>query len=208
MEYLRIAALVLAAGNSSRMREGNKLLMDVNGKIVIKHIIDEVLKAKMALVRVILGYQDRLIRETLGDESIKFVVNSEWKSGMSTSIRSGITSLPTGIHGAMIILGDMPTLNSKIFRSLVLAFNQNEGKKIVYPTFKRLQGNPVIFPRKLFSELLTLEGDKGGKSVLLHNIDLSIAVDIGYPHVLHDVDTQDDLKKAGKLIRGDKNGNP
>lgn len=202
MESLKIAAVVLAAGNSSRMGVRNKLLMDIKGKTVIKQVVDGVLSTGIGPVLVILGYQAGFVRKSLGEQSVKFKMNPNWKAGMATSIIAGVESIPGPVDGAMIVLGDMPTLDSKTLQHLVMTFREFEGRKIVYPTYNSQQGNPVIFPKSMFSELMDLKGDRGGKSILENNLEMAVAVNVENPCVLWDVDTQAELKEAKRILRG------
>ena len=121
----RIAALVLAAGQSRRMGT-NKLLIDLDDRPMIARVVDAVLGSRAAPVLVVTGYEDTALRAALGAREIGFVSNPNFAQGMSSSLRAGIAALPDGIDGVVVCLGDMPAVDAEIIDALVAALQKVE----------------------------------------------------------------------------------
>ena len=100
--------------------------------------------------------------------------------------------LPDTVDGNMIVLGDMPLLTTQTLNQLIERFCVHEGKQIIYPVYSGQQANPVIFPRKYFSEILSSKGDRGCKKVLKQYPDDAIRIPINSDEVILDCDTKDD----------------
>ncbi len=188
---MNISATILAAGSSQRMGD-NKLLLpfqdDTLINVVCKTIIDSYLKP----VFVVTGFENKKVVESLPKSIDKIVYNEDWSRGMATSINKAISSLPNNIDGNMIVLGDMPLVTVKTINKLHQVFLKNNGNKIIYADYLGKQANPVIFPRKIFDEILHLNGDKGCKKIIYKNRKSSIGVPIDSSEVIFDCDTKDD----------------
>ncbi len=189
---MKIAGIILAAGSSCRMGNRNKLMIDINGKTILETVISTTLKAEVNPLIVVLGNDADQIQKTLEEYPVKFVKNYKWETGMSSTIKAGIEALGDDIEGSMILLGDMPGINTKDIKSLLIKFCELDNKKIIYPVKNGQQGNPVIFPKSYFNELTLLLGDRGAKSIL--NDENSVGVEIHSQGILIDIDTESDLK--------------
>ena len=118
--------------------------------------------------------------------------NKNWKEGMMSSIYAGMSRLNNNIDGNLIVLGDMPLISVQTINILINTFKKNEGRNIVYPQYNSKQANPVIFPRKYFSEILISNGDRGCKKVLKKYPEDAIGININSDEVILDCDTRDD----------------
>lgn len=162
----RIAAIVLAAGRSTRMGGPNKLLANVAGRPMARHAIEAALAAGLSDIVVVTGHQAETVEAALGDAAVRFARNTDFAEGLSTSLRTGIVALPDGIDGAVVLLGDMPGVSAKLVRRMVDAFAPDDGAHAVVPVRGGRRGNPVLWGRRFFPELSRVEGDVGGRALL------------------------------------------
>jgi molybdenum cofactor cytidylyltransferase len=159
-----IAAVVLAAGLSRRMGRP-KLLLDLCGRPVIRHTV-EALVDRVGDVVVVSGGDHAVLDEALSGLPVRVVVNSRPEDGQGSSIAVGFRALRPGTRAAFVVLGDQPRLPGAVIPALLEAFTRS-GKPIIAPVYAGgAQGNPVLFGREVFPELITLTGDAGGKSLL------------------------------------------
>ncbi len=190
----RIAAIVLAAGLSSRMGS-NKLLRKVKGKPMIRTTVEAVLQSRASPVVVVTGHEATKIEETLYGLDVAFVANPDYAKGLSTSLRTGISQLPGSADGALIVLGDMPLVPPAALNKLIAAFNPAESRSICVPVFRGDRGNPILWGRQHFAELDSLKGDHGARVLLVVNSDNVTEVSAGSEGVLTDFDTPQALEE-------------
>ena len=189
---MKVSATILAAGQSSRMENRNKLLLPINEVPMISHVCNTVLTAGLDPVVVVTGCDSELVIQAIPKAINEIIYNSHWQSGMASSIYSGISALPKNIDGNMIILGDMPMLSKNTLGLLIDEFIAQNGNHIIYPIYKDRQANPVIFPKKYFQEILSTSGDRGCKKILKQYPDDAVGVSIDLPEVVFDCDNEDD----------------
>ena len=189
---MKISAIILAAGESKRMGSLNKLLLPIHEEPIIKIVCKNVIKAKLDQVILVTGYQSSEIKKVVPNKINQLIYNSQWKSGMMSSISAGMSKLDDDIDGNLIILGDMPLISTKIIKLIKGEFQKYSGEHIVYPKFGNKQANPVIFPKKYFCEISNLRGDKGCKKVLKQYSKDSICIEFQSNEVIVDFDTRDD----------------
>jgi molybdenum cofactor cytidylyltransferase len=197
------AAIILAAGSSSRMGAGrHKLLLPLHNRPVLAHVIDAVLASQARPVVIVLGHQAELVRATIFPGSIPqdimLVENPDYLQGMSTSMRLGIQALiPCGykknereyfVDSALIALGDQPLLTSQVIDSLITIYRRT-GKRIVAPVYDGKRGSPVLFDKSLFPELLEITGDEGGRKVVERHKEEVETVEVNDVMANYDVDT-------------------
>lgn len=192
----RVAAIVLAAGRSSRMEGGNKLLATLDGTPLIARTLDAVLASRARPVIVVLGHRAADLRRALGERAATVVDNPEYASGLASSLRRGIAALPAEIEGALFCLGDMPRLTAAHIDRLIDAFAARPDT-ICLPVHDGKRGNPVLWPRRMFGELAGLSGDVGGRGLLDRHPELLRRIDMPDDAVLIDVDTPDALAAVG-----------
>ena len=189
---MKISATILAAGASSRMGDVNKLLLLINKIPVIKIVCETIIKVNLDQVVLVTGYQSNEIKKVVPDKINEIIYNKNWKEGMMSSIYAGMSRLNNNIDGNLIVLGDMPLISVQTINILINTFKKNEGRNIVYPQYNSKQANPVIFPRKYFSEILISNGDRGCKKVLKKYPEDAIGININSDEVILDCDTRDD----------------
>lgn len=162
---MSVAAIVLAAGSSSRFREGNKLLSDFGGEPLIRRVVSTVLKAGLPDVLVVLGHQAPSILMALDGLPIRHVENREHREGMGSSIAAGVSSA-TGASGFLIVPGDMPWLSVDTLKQIIERFGEGHPERIVAPRASGRQGNPVLFGSAYLEKLCAWSGNRGARGVL------------------------------------------
>jgi molybdenum cofactor cytidylyltransferase len=189
----RIAAIILAAGQSRRMGRVNKLLAPVDGKPMVRWAVEAAAGSAADPLVVVLGHQARQVREALADFDVTFVENPDFADGISSSVKQGVAALPEAMDGALICLGDMPRVTAGAIDRLVAAFNAVEGREICIPTWQGKRGNPVLIGRRFFPEIQEITGDVGARHLISAYPDLCCEVEMSGDAVLVDVDTQQAL---------------
>lgn len=193
-----IAAVVLAAGLSRRMGQA-KLLMLLDGRAIVRHVVEAVLTGGVDSVWVVSGPVVEAIAAALAGLDVQIVVNPAPENGQAGSVRVGIGALPAAADSALIALGDQPMLPPSIIPAL-LAARRTSGKPIVAPRYRDGQGNPVLFKREIFPELLRLDGDQGARPIIQADparvewVDFDLAMP-------PDVDTPGDYEKIRATLR-------
>jgi molybdenum cofactor cytidylyltransferase len=198
-----VAAIILAAGSSSRMGR-NKLLLDLAGKPILCHAVDQALAAGLSEIVVVSGHQASKVRAALGERPVKMIEAREHRLGMSASLRAGIRALSPKADAAVVMLGDMPQVSAPLIQRLIAAYNPLEGRSIVVPTVAGKRGNPVLFDRRYFPEMLELEGDVGARHLIGAHDDQVAELAVDDAAVFTDVDTPEayDRLLAQKVSEG------
>ena len=172
------------------MGAANKLLADVGGKPMVRHAVDAALASPAAPVLVVTGHMASEVSATLQGTNIIPVHNPDYATGLASSLKAGIRSLPTGCAGALIMLGDMPRIAPEHINALLDAFTPDA---IVVPVHQGRPGNPVLWPAKYFPELLQLDGDAGARRLLSTYTANVCEIDLGSDAIFTDVDTPEAL---------------
>ncbi len=188
----QIAAIILAAGASTRFGQPKQLL-DWDGVPLLAHVSNLALSAGLAPVIVVLGCQADAIRAALGTRAVQVVMNWRWKEGMSTSVQVGLAALPPETEAAIFLQCDQPLITADLLQALVARFEET-GASIAYPTHAGQRSTPVLFARRLFPELAAVNGDEGGRSLIIRYAKDVATIEITDPDVLADVDTPADYK--------------
>jgi molybdenum cofactor cytidylyltransferase len=189
----RIAAVVLAAGSSRRMGPSNKLLAEVEGESMVRRVVRTAGEAGLSPVVVVTRPDDAEVAEALRGLDVRTVSNALADGGMSTSLRAGIEALGPEVSGTFVLLGDMPWVTPDHIQRLVSAFDPSEGREVCVPVHGRRRGNPVLWGRRLFPDILGLTGDRGARTLLDTHSDVVAEVEVEDEGVLRDVDTPGDL---------------
>ncbi|MCK4579609.1 MAG: nucleotidyltransferase family protein, partial [Candidatus Marinimicrobia bacterium] len=187
-----IGAIILAAGSSQRLPGQNKLLLPLKGQPMIMHSLSAARTAGLHPVVTVLGYEAQTLLPLLNDPQIIVVTNDGWVNGMGSSISAGITALPAALSGVAILLADMPLIGAPLLERLAAEFSRQGLDKIIAPCYNKQRGNPVIFPRKYFDELLALDGETGGRKIILRHETEVVLVSVTDSAVLKDCDTRAD----------------
>ncbi|SDC42715.1 NTP transferase domain-containing protein [Belnapia rosea] len=193
----KIAALVLAAGRSRRMAPLNKLLVqDDQGVPMVARVVDNALASRARPVVVVTGYEHERVEAALPGRSVIFAHAEDYAEGLSASLRAGLAALPKDLDGVVVCLGDMPLVAGPMIDRLLAAFDPEEGRAIVMPTFRGKQGNPMLWAMEFLPEMMTISGDVGARHLVGKHADRVAEVEMADDAVLRDFDTTDALKKA------------
>lgn len=189
-----VVGVVLAGGTSSRFGEANKLLAELDGEPLVRHAARTLLDTDLSAVTAVLGYEADAVRSALADLDVRVVRNPDYEAGLSTSVARGVEAADDAGADAVVFLpGDMPGVDPATVALLVDAYRAGLGTALAAAHGGR-RGNPVLFDRRYFEALLGVEGDGGGRSVLLGSDDAAL-VETGDPGVVADVDTTADLRR-------------
>lgn len=197
-----LSCIILAAGESKRMGSDNKLLLQFDGREIIKHTVEKIIKQNFYEVLVVLGWQSCELARVLRDYSITTINNPHYREGQSTSLKKALDTISDKTLGAFFALGDQPLVKEDTIRHLIKEFSANP-KCLVAPFYGEKRGNPVIIPRRLFPELKLLQGDKGARHLFLKEKENIIKIDVDDPGVIWDIDTPEEY---GKLLRRENDG--
>ncbi|HJU88025.1 MAG TPA: nucleotidyltransferase family protein [Gemmatimonadaceae bacterium] len=190
-----IAAIVLAAGASRRFG-AQKLLAELHGKPVIRWTVEHMCDTDVDDVIVVVGRERDRVRESLDGLSVRFVVNEQFASGLSASMRAGVHALTADASAAIIALGDQPTVGCSVVDSLIESYRRT-GKPIVAPHYRGVRGNPVLFDASLFSELGSVLGDFGARELIGRDPARVATVELECD-APEDVDTVEELERLAE----------
>ncbi|MEQ9350526.1 MAG: NTP transferase domain-containing protein, partial [Alphaproteobacteria bacterium] len=197
-EVPQVAAIVLAAGRSSRMGDTNKLLAASGGRPLVSHAVQAATEAGCDPVIVVTGHQAEAVEAAVAHSPARIVTNPDYASGLASSLRAGLAALPDSADGVVVLLGDMPRVRAGHVARLLAAFDPAEDRSICVPTRNGEWGNPVLFARAYFSQIMALDGDRGARAVLRRYPDHVVEVAMDDDAVRLDVDTPDDLARLNR----------
>ena len=197
-----IAGLVLAAGRSSRMGGQNKLLAEIRGRPLVRIAAEAVLGSKARPVFVVTGHQRERVEAALAGLPVEFVHNPKFADGLGGSLGTGIAALPEQADGVIVCLGDMPQVDAGMIDRLVDALAPDKGALIAVPTIAGQRGNPVVWSRRFFPELMGVEGDIGARHLIGRYSEAVIEVPLSGTAALTDVDTPEALEAVRAELEG------
>lgn len=191
----QVAALVLAAGRSRRMAPLNKLLVpDNKGVPMVARVIANVLDSRARPVIAVTGYERERVEEALAGRPVLIAQTEDYAEGLSASLKAGLAALPPEAEGVLVCLGDMPLITGPMLDRLLAAFDPEEGRAIVMPTFRGKQGNPMLWSREFLPEMMQITGDVGARHLAGKYADRVVEVEMADDAVLRDFDTTDALR--------------
>jgi molybdenum cofactor cytidylyltransferase len=182
------SAIILAAGESTRTGDANKLLHPIDGVPMLARVVDTVRSSHVDDVVVVTGHDSQAVRACLGSRRLRLVHNPDYAQGMSTSIRAGIDAAGDA-DGACIVLGDMPWVSRDHINALLAAFDPAHERLICVPEFGGESGNPVLWARQYFPALRELRGDRGAKALWMSRLEHVGRVSVDSSGIHRDVDT-------------------
>ena len=188
----RVAALVLAAGSSTRMGS-NKLLADLNGAPMIAQTVKRIAASSIDKIMVVTGHQSEDIQAALAQQNVSFVHNPHYPDGMAISLRVGVAALQNSCDAILVCLGDMPLIDPRDINRMIAAFSPPDHRSIVVPVHERRFGNPVLWGAEHFAALMACEGDRGARGLLEKLKDEAVEVPIENQSVVLDADTPEAL---------------
>ena len=201
-----VSAILLAAGESRRMGEINKLELQVDGVPLLRRTAETLLASNLKEIVVVLGHEADKARSILEGLPLNFVDNEAYREGQMTSVYKGLLSLSKVCDGVMICLSDQPLLQADDVNVLIEAFGQRSHGSILVPTYQGQRGNPIIFDYEHRQGILNGERNLGCKKLIEKNPEQVSSFEMGNDHVVIDLDTPEqyavftaDINKASAL---------
>jgi molybdenum cofactor cytidylyltransferase len=194
----KIGAIILAAGESLRLGKP-KQLIELQGKTLLRRVVDAVTEANCSPTVVITGIHQAELRNELRTTNALILENQNWRRGVGTSIRAGVQHLIENqivIDGVLLLVCDQPYVNVDTIRSLI-RLREETKKSIVASDYAGTLGVPTLFDRSLFRDLLSLSDQAGAKSIILKN--RACVAEFSFPEGAIDIDTREDLEKLTRV---------
>src|ERR1019366_145268 len=185
----RIAALVLAAGRSIRMGATNKLIAEIGGKPLVRIAAEQALASRAKPVIVVTGHEHERVEAALAGLPVRFVHNPDYADGLGTSLKAGIAAVPEDADAAIVCLGDMPQVDAALIDKLIAAFDPERGALVVVPSIDGRRGNPVVWSRRFFHDLMSITGDIGARHLIGSYAEAVVEMPGAGEAALTDVDT-------------------
>lgn len=194
-----VAAVILAAGMATRFRAADpastsKVLAQLDGKPLLRHVVDAALASRARPVIVVTGHAQAEVAAALAGLDVIVAHNGDYASGLASSLKRGLTAIPEECSGFVVLLGDMPRVSATIIDRLIAALETKAQALAVVPTFNGQRANPVVIARAAFPLLAGIEGDQGARKVLQAAGDQVIELPIDDEAVTTDIDTPDALR--------------
>jgi molybdenum cofactor cytidylyltransferase len=191
-----VAAIVLAAGRGTRFGDELKLLAQIGGKALVRHVAEAAANSTADPVIVVTGYCSNEVEAALHGLPVQILYNALYAQGLSTSLRAGFSALPPTTRAAVILLGDMPFVKADLIDALVAEWRERGEPAALVPTLDGRRGNPVVLSRDLQAMIEDLSGDVGAGSLLRKRSDV-LEWPTTDPAVAQDIDTREELAKHG-----------
>ncbi|MFN8598037.1 MAG: selenium cofactor biosynthesis protein YqeC [Anaerolineae bacterium] len=185
------AGIILAAGASTRMGQPKALLL-WRGEPFVRQVARTALAADLSPVIIVAGDYVAEIQAAVSDLPVQVIHNADWAAGQSTSVKAGLNTLPDTVGSAIFLLADQPHIPIELVKALQTQHAQTLSS-IIVPLIEERRGNPVLFDRVTFVDLLSLSGDVGGRAVFAK---YRVAY-VPWPdaNLLLDVDTPEDYQR-------------
>ncbi len=196
----KIGCIILAAGDSSRMNGEAKQLLEFGGKTLLRYAAETAVEADFYSVVVVLGADAENLRKEVEDLPVQIAVNENWKIGMSSSIKIGLSAFSNkeNIDAVVVALCDQPFVTTKILCELCNVFVKTE-KIIIACEYENTIGVPALFARAVFADLTNLRADEGAKKII-KKYEAETAVILA-PEAAFDVDTTRDYENLKTLLK-------
>lgn len=198
---MKVGALLMAAGRSSRMGRQNKLLLDDGRGPIVVQAAQNLLAANIARLIVVTGRDADTITESLKNIAHTFIYNSNFNDGLSTSLKSGLTLVPADWDAVLIALGDMPAIKTETINQIITAATDDAYDAVV-PTYDGRAGHPVLWKRTVFPHLMLVQGDMGGKAQLAEIGTRVLRLPVSDDGILLDIDTPEAWAQFGRSDQG------
>jgi molybdenum cofactor cytidylyltransferase len=174
----------------------NKLLAELGGKTLVRIVTEQALASKAKGVIVVTGHQAEQVEKALQGLNVKFVRNPDFAQGLAGSVKAGVAAVPGDADGAVICLGDMPLIDARLIDRLIEAFAPDRSNLIAVPVSDNRRGNPVLWSRRFFNELMTLDGDIGARHLIARHSEAVAEVPVEGHGAFLDIDTPQALAAA------------
>ena len=187
-----VSAIVCAAGESKRMGSQNKLLLEIESRPMIRHVVSRIICSDIGEVIVVCGHQAVEIQTALKGLNVYFAHNPDYVRGLSTSIQAGVRAASKQAVGYMICLGDLPGLTERDYNRILAEFEtavSHDDRAIVRPTYADTPGHPVVMSSAFLSEILITDDQPGCRNVVRRHRNHVSEITWAHDAVIRDVDT-------------------
>jgi len=185
----RVAAVVLAAGRSTRMGAINKMLAEIGGKPLVRIAVEQAVSSCAQPVIVVTGHEREKVEAALKGLPVRLVHNPGFSEGLGSSLKAGIAAVPESADAAIVCLGDMPRVDAVLINRLIAAFDPEHGALVVVPSIDGRRGNPVLWSNRFFHDLMSIQGDIGARHLISSYAEAVVEVPVDGQAALTDVDT-------------------
>ena len=196
---VKIPGLVLAAGRGRRFGGSSKLLAAVDGRPVLRHVVESALAARLDPVIVVLGFAAEAglkAIEGIDDPRLRVVFNPAWSTGKAGSFEVGLREVPADAPGVVALLGDMPRVPAWLVERVLAEFELSGGLTFpIYPGPEGpAKGHPTAYPRELFGEVGRLVGDDTAMAAVRRHWGEAVKIPLDHAYTQADIDTAQDLE--------------
>jgi len=192
----KITALLLAAGGSSRLGQPKQLVLYKN-ELLINYIIDQISRGGISDIRIVLGSHFSYIKKKIKNKELVVIQNLYWEEGISSSIKCGLNDLNQETEAVIIFIVDQPFLKPKLISKIIQKFYVSKANIIAACVSGQIV-HPVLYRKEVFSKLMELKGDIGGKAIFAN--EFVETINWKDEKLLLDIDSIDDLEKIKNLI--------
>lgn len=191
-----ISAILLAAGESRRMGQFKQLLHFAD-KSFVEHCVDNLLASRVDEVIIVTGHRELDIRRAVGARPVKFAHNSDYRSGMASSIKCGVRSLAENARAFILALVDQPQIGTDVINLLIEAYEKKPAL-IVIPAYQGKNGHPILLDLTLKEEILRFDPEQGLRQVVRTHREQVVRVEVTSAEILEDFDSPEDYERALK----------
>jgi molybdenum cofactor cytidylyltransferase len=195
---MTVAAVILAAGRGTRFGVEPKLLAQLDGKPLVRHVAEAAAGSSARPVLAVAGHRAGEVESHLAGLPLTIVRNPDYAQGLSTSLKAGFLALPGSAPGAIVLLGDMPRVSAALIDALCAAWAEAGAPAALVPVFRGRRGNPAVLSATLRPAIMDLSGDAGAGPILRGREDV-VEWATDDPAVVQDVDTPEALGALGNL---------
>jgi molybdenum cofactor cytidylyltransferase len=201
-QHKQTAGVILAGGSSTRFGR-TKQLLKLNDKYLIDYVLSAALESELDHVVLVLGHDHQNILQALENrttqERLQVVINHRYLEGQSRSLQAGLQKIRQAFPAVMFLLGDQPLLASNTIDYMLDRY-RHSGKDICVPVCKGKRGNPTIFNRILYDQLMAIEGDIGARDIIRANPERVLYLELDDPLSFFDIDSRKDFENLQSLL--------
>jgi molybdenum cofactor cytidylyltransferase len=189
----KIGMIILAAGPSSRLGR-SKQLLEFNGKALLRISVEIALTVASENTLVVLGYNHEEHKRVIADLPVEIVLNLDWPTGMGSSLKAGISAMQrrSSLKAVIVMVCDQPYISKEHLKKMIDVYRHNDAA-IVASKYSSTVGVPVLFHRRKFAAIETIENSQGAKAIIEQNLDNAVLIDFPLGEI--DIDTQEDLNR-------------
>jgi len=200
----RVSAILLAAGESRRMGDVNKLTLPVGGVPLLRHMVSRLLDSELHEIVVVTGHEQETARTLLQGLPVTLVSNARYREAQMTSVYRGMEALSEPCDGVMVALSDQPLLEVADLNRLLHAFLEQCPTTVLVPVYQGRRGNPIVLAYQHRDAILGGERNLGCRRLIEKNPELVTTLEMDNDHVVFDLDTPSDYRRLMRRLEPDK----